>query len=383
MFRILSRAGWTVVQRPLGCRICLADNVRHCSPWNRRIWDCFRACILDWNVHSRDCRGAAHIAACRRKPQGLTDKVPAMLVLFIFIGFIVYAVNTARRQPAQQTVEATASPTPAESTTTRSTPVKVGSQALLGLAPNASDAYVATATPAPATYRLIGVSRGDYLNIRAGAGSNYPVVARLEPDTGGITLGTKRTANGETTWQEISVRGHSGWVNADYIARESQTAPESPSPAESPAFTGDLGVTSEDIQKVLEAEPFGVVFETSTPVKGQPRLMGKTKDGLAVIELIGPPTRLTMVDCLLGQPSGSTTVAIQHAAILLTLLKKTLPAWDNSAKWLNTSLKEVLATGEVRTRFRQAEIRLTYLKSLSSVTLSISSPSSSASPGAP
>jgi len=35
--------------------------------------------------------------------------------------------------------------------------------------------------------------------------------------------------NGETTWQEISIRGHSGWVTADYIALETQ-APASPTP---------------------------------------------------------------------------------------------------------------------------------------------------------
>jgi hypothetical protein len=52
------------------------------------------------------------------------------------------------------------------------------------------DASLATATPAPSTYRVIGVPRGDYLNVREGAGWNYPVIATLEPDTGGIVLGT-------------------------------------------------------------------------------------------------------------------------------------------------------------------------------------------------
>jgi uncharacterized protein YgiM (DUF1202 family) len=95
------------------------------------------------------------------------------------------------------------------------------------------DASLATATPALSTYRVIGVSRDDYLNVREGAGSNYPVIATLEPGTGGIVLGTKRVANGETTWQEISIRGHSGWVNADYIALETQaTASPTPSPAQ-------------------------------------------------------------------------------------------------------------------------------------------------------
>jgi uncharacterized protein YgiM (DUF1202 family) len=150
----------------------------------------------------------------------------------------VWDASLATATPAQAqskfTSEATPSPSPAELATTSSTPVEVAPQAFpestFTATPNALDASLATATPTPSTYRVIGVSRGDYLNVREGAGSNYPVIATLEPGTGGIVLGTKRTANGETTWQEISIRGHSGWVNVDYIALETQ-APASPTPS--------------------------------------------------------------------------------------------------------------------------------------------------------
>ena len=136
---------------------------------------------------------------------------------------------------------ATPTPSPAELATTSSTPVEIAPQAFpeptFTATPNALDASAVTATPAPSTYRVIGISSGDYLNVREGAGSNYPVVATLEPGTGGIVLGTKRAANGETTWQEIFVGGHSGWVNADYIALETQ-APASPTPSPAPPPLG-------------------------------------------------------------------------------------------------------------------------------------------------
>jgi len=135
------------------------------------------------------------------------------------------------------TSQTTPTPSPAELATTSSTPVEVAPQPFpeptFTATPNALDASAVTATPAPSTYRVIGISSGDYLNVREGAGSNYPVVATLEPGTGGIVLGTKRAANGETTWQEIFVGGHSGWVNADYIAPETQ-APASPTPSPAP-----------------------------------------------------------------------------------------------------------------------------------------------------
>jgi hypothetical protein len=53
------------------------------------------------------------------------------------------------------------------------------------------------------------------------------VVTTLEPGTGGILLGTKRVASGATTWQEITVHGQTGWVNAAYIALETHV-PASP-----------------------------------------------------------------------------------------------------------------------------------------------------------
>ena len=143
------------------------------------------------------------------------------------------------RETATPTLKsgATPTPSPAELATTSSTPVEVAPQAFpeptFTGTPNALDASAVTATPAPSTYRVIGISRGDYLNVREGAGSNYRVVATLEPGTGGIVPGTKRAANGETTWQEIFVGGHSGWVNADYIALETQ-APASPTPSLAP-----------------------------------------------------------------------------------------------------------------------------------------------------
>jgi Bacterial SH3 domain len=93
--------------------------------------------------------------------------------------------------------------------------------------PYASDVSLATATPHQATYQVIGIPQGDYLNVREGAGSDYQVVTKLEPGMGGILLGTKRVANGATMWQEITVHGQTGWVNAAYIALESQ-APTSP-----------------------------------------------------------------------------------------------------------------------------------------------------------
>ena len=133
---------------------------------------------------------------------------------------------------ASQNSSPIATETPAaESATTSSPPVEMASQSspspIATETPDVSEASVTAASPSRATYQVIGIPPGDYLNVREGAGSDYQVVTKLEPGTGGILLGTKRVTSGATTWQEITVDGQTGWVNAAYIALETQ-APRSP-----------------------------------------------------------------------------------------------------------------------------------------------------------
>ena len=113
-----------------------------------------------------------------------------------------------------------------ESATTSSPPVETVSESspspVPAETPSVSDASVATGPAPAATYQVVGVAPGDYLNVRAGAGSDSEVITQLEPGAGGITVSTKRVVSGTTTWQEITVDGKTGWVNSAYIAPASE-----------------------------------------------------------------------------------------------------------------------------------------------------------------
>jgi hypothetical protein len=125
--------------------------------------------------------------------------------------------------------------TPIAEAATRSSRIQTDSEpsATAAETPYGSDASVAIATSPRAMYQVIGIPQGDYLNVREGAGLDHQVVTRLEPGTGGVLLGTKRVANGGTTWQEITVHGQTGWVNAAYIGIETQL-PAAPTESTAP-----------------------------------------------------------------------------------------------------------------------------------------------------
>jgi Bacterial SH3 domain len=146
--------------------------------------------------------------------KGTVPRIIGIAALGGFVLFIVVLATMAKKPQSTAPSVASSSPlftaTPAEHFP-RAIPV-----------PPVFDDHVASATPALATYQVIKIPKGDYLNVRTGAGSKYPVIMKLDPGTGGIVLGANRVANAETMWQEIIVNGRTGWVNADYIAPATQ-----------------------------------------------------------------------------------------------------------------------------------------------------------------
>ena len=116
-------------------------------------------------------------------------------------------------------------------------------------ASNMRQAALAAATPLPITYRVSGISNGDYLNMREGPSASSPIVHKLANGVDGITTIGEPITNGETTWRQISCRGSMGWVNADFLSQYGGSAtpsyPASTSTAQSyPAATPFISTTT-------------------------------------------------------------------------------------------------------------------------------------------
>ena len=66
------------------------------------------------------------------------------------------------------------------------------------------------------TYEVAGC---EFLNMREGPASTYPINQRLQSGVNGIVLIGKPVFNGAIKWQQVNSRGVIGWVNAYYLKR--------------------------------------------------------------------------------------------------------------------------------------------------------------------
>lgn len=68
----------------------------------------------------------------------------------------------------------------------------------------------------PGTYRVVGVARGDTLNLRSEPSVNGPIVLRVPSDGRGITLSSCLTTGG-TEWCAARYQCRTGWVNRRFL----------------------------------------------------------------------------------------------------------------------------------------------------------------------
>lgn len=143
-------------------------------------------------------------------------RIAAFLVPVVFLLILLSVVgrNKTQEKPsdaATPTATPESSPTAAVAATSVPTPSPADSPSLV------------VAKAIPVSYRVSGLAQRDFLNVRQGPAATHPVIAKLRQGERGIKLGTGRVRNGSTTWQEVSVRGNTGWVNAAYLAPDASS----------------------------------------------------------------------------------------------------------------------------------------------------------------
>ncbi len=76
-------------------------------------------------------------------------------------------------------------------------------------------------TAAAETFRVTRVDRGKVLDLRSGAGTDFPSLAAMPPDASGIVVGSCKAVDGyRYSWCEATWQGTQGWASACCLESE-------------------------------------------------------------------------------------------------------------------------------------------------------------------
>jgi restriction system protein len=127
-------------------------------------------------------------------------------------------------QPATQSPERISSPDSQQGSVPTAIPSPSLASSPSGTITSPPPAPTVTPTAAPQSTHVVGPSltmyevvNCDFLNVRSGAASSYPVVGRLAFGTSGISSTGAPVKSGRTSWLPVSVGRLSGWVNSDFL----------------------------------------------------------------------------------------------------------------------------------------------------------------------
>ena len=138
---------------------------------------------------------------------------------------------------------------------------------------------------------------------------------------------------------------------------------------EEPAAPG-LGVSVNDIEDMFDEYDLDVDTESAPLKDGTPRWFVETPHELATVELIGNKSDLQQVSLSMGMDGSNGDVLVAYA---LLILRGVLPDWEDSLDWLSTSLPRFDSNPNavIKTTRGNANVSLKFLKSLSTVSLTI------------
>lgn len=150
-------------------------------------------------------------------------------------------------EPVSTSTEVTTTTAPAVATTS-------GAPAVHGLPGEQVEIY-----PHPdAELAVVGVSADDLLNVRAGPGTQFPVVFTLEPlAEGAVATGHNRLVAGTEMWVELRWNASTGWARSTFLLQPGQvtdvTSRLYPDPASRPSAE-DLADLAETVGRSAGAQ---------------------------------------------------------------------------------------------------------------------------------
>lgn len=143
-------------------------------------------------------------------------------------------------------------------------------------------------------------------------------------------------------------------------------------PTPEPPPTVGLGVSRAAVQRVYERPAVGFRFNEAEPVRDQPRVMGTAPNGLAFVELIGPPDDLTKATIIVTVPKDNPTAIQENSIYMLGLVTTVMPDWSDGPTWVSQNITKAINSSEAVTTVQgKRQVSLQAFKELGIILLSI------------
>jgi hypothetical protein len=142
------------------------------------------------------------------------------------------------------------------------------------------------------------------------------------------------------------------------------------------ALTSSLRFNRHDIQAVYEGL-WHFKFQPGNEVQGQPRLVGKAANGLALIELIGNDEEIPRASIALSFPRNAPQAAAENSIYMAQLLTLAAPDWEEGGQWLSNGITEAFKVEKVETTHDDLDFTLQVHKELGMIVFTVESTASS------
>lgn len=146
--------------------------------------------------------------------------------------------------------------------------------------------------------------------------------------------------------------------------------PVSPLQASASDVVG-LNRTRDSIQSVFEKRGVGFAFEDAGEIEGQPRVVGRSPDGRAAIQLIGSPDNLVSASVVVRTPDAAPSSVNDNVAYFLGLMQLGVPSWDGGTDWVHDNIATAMSAGEVEAIHANLRIQMQWLEDFNSLVLTV------------
>lgn len=130
---------------------------------------------------------------------------------------------------------------------------------------------------------------------------------------------------------------------------------------------GALSVTVQKVREVYGADGLGFQFRWTEPLRGRPRLIGVSPEGLTTIELITDDQ--TILEASISTHFSTTDEGsrLMNSLYFVGFLGTAIPEWDGYPDWASEAIERVVNEGSVETTVNGIRVKMEAIQGFSVV----------------